>query len=49
MGILLYDARGFWSLNSNFGDVMDWMSRRYNIMEVISEASSEVEQKELEN
>lgn len=41
MGILLYDSRGIWSLNSNFGDVMDWMARRQTIMDIIREASSE--------
>ena len=42
MGILVYDSRGFWSLNSNFGDIMDWMARRHIIMNVIREASVEI-------
>jgi hypothetical protein len=38
--ILIYDSqRHIWSLNSNFGDVMDWMPRRREIMRVIYEAS----------
>lgn len=38
MGILVYDNRGIWSLNSNFGDVIDWIRRRQQIIDVIREA-----------
>lgn len=47
MGILVYDARGFWSLNSNFGDVRSWIHRNQSIMEIIRKASSEANEMDL--
>ena len=40
MEILAYDQRGIWSLNSNFGDIMNWLPRWYAIQEVIREAGN---------
>ena len=40
-GILIYDYHQHeWSLNSNFGDIMAWISRRHEIMQVIYELSN---------
>jgi hypothetical protein len=38
-GILAYDSRGFWTLNTNFGDIMSWIHRKNEIMEIIYQIS----------
>lgn len=40
VGILVYDKRGCWSLNSNFGDVEAWIPRRNEIADLIRDIST---------